>query len=230
MKNLRTFEQFVNEANININAKPKTRPFNKVKPGNVGLDFYDRVWTVIGTGKYSELEKFDSAGLSDGFENDDDCVAVKSDERLKTAVYSYGEEGFRVFEGEGQLKNVEMIQQTHVIEYYVDSSLLSDHGMSDQEWAETVADDVSLKDGNLHFEKESFEISGNTKAGNSLLVMQDGEYNMYGGPYEPKMKTPKVTVNGKNILPQVMKAFKSYGWDSKMIDISRTDIWGNIVK
>ncbi len=89
----------LDEANININAKPKTRPFNKVKPGNVGLDFYDRVWTVIGTGKYSELEKFDDAGLSDGFENDDDCVAVKSDDRLKTAVYTYGEEGFRVFEG-----------------------------------------------------------------------------------------------------------------------------------
>jgi hypothetical protein len=88
----------LDEANININAKPKTRPFNKVKPGNVGLDFYDRVWTVIGTGKYSELEKFDMAGLSDGFENDADCVAVKSDDRLKTAVYSYGEEGFRVFE------------------------------------------------------------------------------------------------------------------------------------
>jgi hypothetical protein len=133
-------------------------------------------------------------------------------------------------EGEGQLKNVEVIQKTHVIQYYVDSSLLSDHGMSDQEWAETVAADVSLQDGDIHFEKGSFEISGNTKGGNSLLVMQDGEYDMYGGPYEPKMKTPKITLNGKNILPQVIKAFKSYGWDGKTIDISRTDIWGNAVK
>lgn len=133
-------------------------------------------------------------------------------------------------EGQGKLKSTEMIQRTHVIEYYVESSLLSDHGMSDQEWAETVASDCSLQDGNINFENDSFEITGNTKGGNTLQVMQDGEYNMYGGPYEPKMKTPTMTLNGKNILPQVMKAFKSYGWDGKMIDVSRTDIWGGTVK
>jgi len=93
-------DESVNEkAIIDKYAKLKTRPFNKVRPGNVAIDYWDKMWFVIGVGKYSELEQFDQAGLSDGFENDDDCIAVqKWDDHRTTAVYSYGEEGARVYE------------------------------------------------------------------------------------------------------------------------------------
>lgn len=225
MKNVKTFEQFVNES-VNEARGPKN---------------WDSQFTMkaIEAYKNGEFDLEDDKSIADWDKEYNGGRAPKPAFNTKELVSYAIKTGKKpdgskldesVNEGEGQLKNVEVIEKTHVIEYYVDSRLLRDHGMGDQEWAETVADDVSLQDGNLHFENGSFEISGNTKAGNSLLVMQDGEYNMYGGPYEPKMQKPTMTLNGKSIIPQVMKAFKSYGWDSKMIDISRTDIWGNIVK
>ena len=136
---------------------------------------------------------------------------------------------FEQFVNEGTIKRTEMVQVDHEIDYDIDKYFESDMGPEEQH-AEMIASDVSLKSGSIDFSKDSFEIRGETQAGNKLHAYQEGEYNMYGGPYEPKMKKPTLKLNGKDITNQVMKAYKQYGWDSNMIDISRTDIWGHVVK
>jgi hypothetical protein len=91
-------------------------------------------------------------------------------------------------------------------------------------------EDVNLKSGGIVFESDYFEIHGQTMDNKHLVANQSGEFDMYGGPYEPKMKKPEMKLDGKDIYSKAVKAFKDYGWDSKEIDISRTDIWGSIVK
>jgi len=129
----------------------------------------------------------------------------------------------------GKLINTETITVTHEIEYYIDRRIWSDSYASEEEMAEDIASDLNLKSGNITFENRYFEVSGVTYDGKIIYISQDGEYDMYGGPYTPKMETPKILVNAKNIIPKVKKAFEDYGWDSPQIDISRTDIWSNVV-
>jgi hypothetical protein len=107
---------------------------------------------------------------------------------------------------------------------------------SEEEAAEIFANNVNLKKGSIRYEHKDFEIKGETKDGNTLVATQRGEYNMYGGPYTPKMEEPVVTLNGVNIVRKVRNEFKKYGWfdgtdaQKEQIDISRTDIWGGIIK
>ena len=65
-----------------------------------------------------------------------------------------------------------------------------------------------------------------------MYLNQKGEYNMYGGPYSPKMGKFKTTLDGKNMNGKVGGSFKSYGWggskgDMGDPDIGRTDIYGH---
>jgi len=130
----------------------------------------------------------------------------------------------------GKLINSETITVTHEIDYYIDELIWVESGLTCEKYmAETIASDLNLKSGNITFENRYFEVSGETYDGKTINISQDGEFDMYGGPYTPKMKTPKILVNGKNILPKVKKAFEDYGWDCPKIDISRTDIWSNMI-
>jgi hypothetical protein len=52
--------------------------------------------------------------------------------------------------------------------------------------------------GKLHIEYNSFTFQYNT-LNDSYHIKQVGEYNMYGGPYIPKMKKPTITSNGVDI-------------------------------
>ena len=137
----------------------------------------------------------------------------------------------RINEGYGAIVNTETVKVESTVDYDIDTRI-SDATMNqgDRGTAEAIMMDVSLKTGDINWERRAFEIQGETSDGNNLYVFQEGEYDMYGGPYETKMKKATVTLNGKNMMPSVQKAFKRYGWDSKMLDISRTDIWGHIIK
>ncbi len=120
---------------------------------------------------------------------------------------------------------------THEIDVNIDRQFISDGGWkSEQDMAETISSDVSLKSGSIDFESDYFEIKGITMAGNKLEVSQSGEFDMYGGPYDPKLKKPTVKLNDKDIYSQVKREFDKDGWDSKEVDMSRTDIWGSIIK
>jgi hypothetical protein len=136
---------------------------------------------------------------------------------------------FEEFVNESKLIKTETI--THEIEYDIDRQFVSEGGFkSEEDMADTIANDVNLKSGGIVFESDYFEIHGQTMDNKHLVANQSGEFDMYGGPYEPKMKKPEMKLDGKDIYSKAVKAFKDYGWDSKEIDISRTDIWGSIVK
>lgn len=100
---------------------------------------------------------------------------------------------------------------------------------STQDCIETIIDDIGLASGEIDFDGGFFLIDGKLKSGEKIYVYQDGEYDMYGGPYDPKMDQAEVTIGGMNMYAKVQKAFNDYGWDDD-INISRTDIWGHICK
>ena len=104
---------------------------------------------------------------------------------------------------------------------YADNS-----GDSELGYAQMVASDLGLVKGNMIWTGKEFSISGYNKEGMPISIYQKGEYNMYGGPYSPKMDKPKATLGGKNMIGAIGKAFKSYGWDGDP-DVSRTDIYGH---
>jgi hypothetical protein len=137
---------------------------------------------------------------------------------------------FEQFVNEGVIKNKETIVIEHEIEFNIARSVWTDNYSSEKELAENIITELSLKKGYIEFDGSSFEVKGETESGAQILAYQTGEYDMYGGPYDPKMEKPKITINGKDIVPAVKKEFDKYGWDSPMIDISRCDIWGHLVK
>jgi hypothetical protein len=114
------------------------------------------------------------------------------------------------------------------ITYDICESLLETYN-SEQELAEQIIDDLGLIDGGIEFDSKYFSVDGERVNGSTIEVYQEGEYDMYGGPYEPKMSKPIVRVNGRDVFDQVREAFDNYGWGDDMVDISRTDIWGYII-
>ena len=114
------------------------------------------------------------------------------------------------------------------ITYDICESIL-DSNYSEQELAEQIIDDLGLIDGGIEFDSSYFSVDGERVNGSTIEVYQEGEYDMYGGPYEPKMSKPIVRVNGRDVFDQVREAFDNYGWGDDMVDISRTDIWGYII-
>jgi hypothetical protein len=118
------------------------------------------------------------------------------------------------------------------VEYDISPSV-SEYYDSVEELAEYFVDDLNLKSGEIYFDENEFNVEGITKQGKHITVIQNGEFDMYGGPYEPKMKKPTIEIDGKDIYEQVRKCFEDYGWfDSEVreFDVSRTDIWGHLVK
>lgn len=118
------------------------------------------------------------------------------------------------------------------VEYDISSSV-NEGFDSISEQAECFVDDLNLKSGEIYFDGEEFYIEGTTKQGKYITVTQIGEFDMYGGPYLPKMKKPIIKVNDEDIYEQVRKCFFDYGWfdsEGDELDITRTDIWGHLLK
>lgn len=103
-----------------------------------------------------------------------------------------------------------------------------DYDMTEKGIFKNFARDLSLDKGEIFFDKSEFIVSGITKGGNTIYVSQVGEFDMYGGPVDPNMEKPTVTVNGMDILDEVKEKFiETHGeLDLKYPDMTRTDIWG----
>jgi hypothetical protein len=117
------------------------------------------------------------------------------------------------------------------VEYDIEDSV-NEGFDSIEEQAEMIVGDLSLKSGEIYFDGDEFFVEGTTKQGNHIKVIQNGEFDMYGGPYSPKMKKPTIEFNKDNIYEQVRKCFENYGWfndEGDEIDASRTDIWGHLI-
>jgi hypothetical protein len=128
---------------------------------------------------------------------------------------------------------VKEIKETIIGEIEYDISFLVSEGFdSEEDHAKCIIDELNLQSGQIFFGGGFFEVIGKTKFGKSIYVSQDGEFDMYGGPYEPKMKKPTITLNGKDIYDQVRTCFDDYGWfdsETEELDVTRCDIWGYII-
>jgi hypothetical protein len=69
--------------------------------------------------------------------------------------------------------------------------------------AEYISRAVKLKEGEIYSSADEFIISGITLSGNVIYLEQEGEFDLYGGPYTPQMKKPIVEVNGQDVWPMV---------------------------
>ena len=130
------------------------------------------------------------------------------------------------------IKVKEIKETISEVEYDISPSL-SEGYYSIEEQAEMIVVDLNLKSGEIYFDGDEFNVEGTTKQGKHITVIQNGEFDMYGGPYEPKMEEPTIEIDGEDIYEQVRKCFEDYGWfDSEVreFDVSRTDIWGHLVK
>jgi hypothetical protein len=131
----------------------------------------------------------------------------------------------------GIIKVKDIIEIINEVEYDIEDSV-NEGFDSIEEQAEMIVDDLSLNGGEIYFDGEEFYVEGTTKQGNHIKIIQNGEFDMYGGPYSPKMKKPTIEFNKDNIYEQVRKCFENYGWfndEGDEIDASRTDIWGHLI-
>ena len=134
---------------------------------------------------------------------------------------------FEEFVNEGKIQTQETI--THEVEFDISQEIWEPGYTSEKDFAEHIVAELGLKSGYIDFGRRIAEIKGTITGGHKLEVEQDGEYDMYGGPYNPKMEKPYVRVNGKDIYRMVRKAFDSYGWGKEEVDITRVDIWGHVL-
>jgi hypothetical protein len=129
---------------------------------------------------------------------------------------------------------IKEIKETTIgeVEYEISPSV-SEGFKSEEDHAKCITHELNLRSGEIYFDGSYFEVTGITKGNNHITITQDGEFNMYGGPYEPKMSKPTILVNGKDMYEQVRKEFEDYGWigyGTDEIDVTRADIWGYLLK
>ena len=106
----------------------------------------------------------------------------------------------------------------------------TDYGMTLDDVKEQIVDDLKLVSGEIFYSDSNTEIKGITQNGDELYIEQEGEYTMYGGPYNPKMYKPIISLNGVDIYNKVREEFSDYGYDlNEEIDVRRTDIWSSVL-
>jgi len=118
---------------------------------------------------------------------------------------------FNDFLNEGKIEKEVIVKSIEIIDFDGNMWANSENG-SAQEAAEMTATFLSLVSGDMFFGNREFEITGTTESGKHLTAFQNGEFNLYGGPYTPKMKKFKVKLDGKDLSRQIQMAFAEYGW------------------
>ncbi len=91
--------------------------------------------------------------------------------------------------------------------------------------AEYISRAVKLKEGEIYSSANEFIISGITLSGNVIYLEQEGEFNLYGGPYTPRMKKPIIEVNGQDVWPMVKSAIDE---NAGKPDSDFHDIYGSL--
>ena len=116
MKNIESFEDFVNESynlkestNDEINEARKIKPFNKVKVGDTGTDTTGEEFIIVAKGTAQEMvdKDYDQSGMTgegirDGYiDPNDDAVAVEMSKKRGfsgTIVWTYDVGGAVVYD------------------------------------------------------------------------------------------------------------------------------------
>ena len=128
---------------------------------------------------------------------------------------------------DGELSTIEGTDVKYFIDEGNEKQMKSDYAMSGEDFAYLIMKDLNLKSGEIIFEYRYFKVSGINKDGIKIEIEQDGEYDKYGGPYDPKMKLPTFTINSIDVYPFLRDYhLKYYNLDkNNHVDMTRSDIF-----
>ncbi len=69
---------------------------------------------------------------------------------------------------------------------------------SAEDYADYIATNLNLASGEMVMERRYFEVVGTLNNGKRIVIKQSGEFDMYGGPYLPKMQKPTILIDGED--------------------------------
>jgi len=105
-----------------------------------------------------------------------------------------------------------------------------DHGMEAGEIIEYIVDSTKMKEGEIYIVEDEFIVSGVDEAGNIFYAEQQGEFDQYGGPYQPKMEKPVFIFNGKDVSQDVLKILQEFFVGTENPDITNIEAWGYLIR
>jgi hypothetical protein len=93
---------------------------------------------------------------------------------------------------------------------------LDDAGITSEEAADEVKDFLDIdttKEGSWLQGGSRLDAEYTTTSGKKVVIKQDGEFNMFGGPYSPEMQKPEVTMDGKDMIDTIVESFRGFHGD-----------------
>jgi hypothetical protein len=116
------------------------------------------------------------------------------------------------------------------VKYKIDKTIWSSGCDSEKQFAGYLIEDLKLVSGEIYLSGRSFKVKGKTKGNIVIEIIQTGEFDMYGGPYDPKMNAPKVIYDGNDITGLVINAINEADEENSATpDVSRTGFWCHIL-
>jgi len=99
-----------------------------------------------------------------------------------------------------------------------------DYDTDEEEWIENLEESLNFKSGTVIFHRNTFEVYGIDKNDNDFVIVQEGDFNGYGGPTAPKMEIPVFTINDIDVYPLLKTHFLKEGnvKEDNEVDMTRT--------
>jgi len=109
-------------------------------------------------------------------------------------------------------------------------STIKDYHDSVEDFRDELAANMNLKSGNIEFGTDYFYVNGIMEDDIKLKIEQDGEFNSYGGPYDPKMEKPIVEFDGVDVYQIFHKEAleQEYFEQGNYMDMTRSDLFTHI--
>ena len=112
--------------------------------------------------------------------------------------------------------------------------------MDPSDVAECFIDNLDLHEAHIDFDRHGFSIDGKDIHGRQIAISQSGEFDMYGGPYTPKMQKGTIMIDGKDYFDEVNAyLLKEYGdnpqegmpsLNAEWEDIARIDLYYHLIE
>ncbi len=87
---------------------------------------------------------------------------------------------------------------TYVVSERMEKINRTDHNMEPEEIIDFIVHETGLDNGEIYVSEDEFLLSGIVKSGKNLYIEQTGEFDKYGGPYDPPFDKPKILIDGKD--------------------------------
>jgi len=117
----------------------------------------------------------------------------------------------------------------------IDPMVTSDMEPSDV--AECIISCLDLHEAHIDFDKHGISIDGKDIHGRQIAISQSGEFDMYGGPYTPKMEKGTIMIDGKDYFDEINAyLLEEYGdkgtpsLNAEYEDIARIDLYYHMIE